>query len=402
MVTVADEAALQRAIQNLASDTTIVIGPGTYVLTRTLSIRGPLQNVAIRGATGNSGDVVLIGPGMTRPEFGSTPFGIWTGGGVDGVLIANLTIRELFYHPIIFNAGTRRPHLYNVHLIDAGEQFIKVNPDDAGAGVSDGILEYSVIEFTSAARDTYPKGIDVHGGENRIIRHNLFRNLVGPAGAVAGPGVLMWRGSRNTLVEGNTFLNCSRGIMFGADDLVTPSHRGGVIRNNVFYRSASQPGDVGIMLADSPDTQVLNNTVIVSGTYPRPLEYRFAGTRNVLFANNLADGPIEVRDGATGTLTANILNAAPETFVDAVGGDLHLAASAVTALDRGIATEAAEDWDGDPRPQGLGYDVGADERVPSMDRGTVPAELRPRTSAATRLDSGCHLSGHAGRTGSDR
>ncbi len=61
------------------------------------------------------------------------PFGIWTGVGVDGITIANLTIRDLYFHPIIFNDGTENPRVYNVHLIDAGEQFIKVNPDGAAA-----------------------------------------------------------------------------------------------------------------------------------------------------------------------------------------------------------------------------------------------------------------------------
>ena len=47
-------------------------------------------------------------------------------------------------------------------------------------------------------------------------------------------------------------------------------HQGGIIRNNFFYRAPTVPGDVGIDVADSPGTQVLNNTVIVSGTYNRP------------------------------------------------------------------------------------------------------------------------------------
>ena len=36
-------------------------------------------------------------------------------------------------------------------------------------------------------------------------------------------------------------------------------HAGGLIRNNFFHRTSSQPGDVAISVADSPNTQVLNN-----------------------------------------------------------------------------------------------------------------------------------------------
>jgi hypothetical protein len=202
----------------LVSNTTIVLAPGTYQLTRTLYFNRALTNVGIRGATGNSDDVVLAGPGMTESNYGSVPFGIWTGNGVDGITIANLMIRDFYFHPIIFNAGTQNPHVYNVHLVDAGEQFLKSNPDERGAGANNGIVEYSIFEFTSTARDDYPKAIDVHGGSNWQIRNNLFRNLQAPAGLLIGPAVLVWRGSSNTITEGNTFVNCGRGIMYGAED----------------------------------------------------------------------------------------------------------------------------------------------------------------------------------------
>ena len=92
----------------------------------------------------------------------------------------------------------------------SGQQFIKGNPDPSGVGVSNGIVEYSVIEYTSTAKDYYTNGLDMHGGANWIIRHNLFRNIVGPPGQLAGPAILMWRHSGNTVTEGNTFINCAR------------------------------------------------------------------------------------------------------------------------------------------------------------------------------------------------
>lgn len=361
IVNVSTEAQLQAAVRGLTSNTTIVIAPGTYVLTSTLYVKG-VTNVGIRGATNNPDDVVLVGRGMAEANYGSVPFGIWTGNGVNGITIANLTIRDLYFHPIIFNAGTESPRVYNVHLMNAGEQLIKSNPDNNGGGVDNGVVEYSVIEFVTAAKSDYTKGIDVQTAKNWIIRNNLFRNIVAPPGQIAGPGVLAWRGTSNTLVEGNTFINCARGVMFGSDDYYSPSHSGGIIRNNIFFRSASQPGDVGIILSDSPGTQVINNTLYVSGTYGSPIEYRYAGTRNVLIANNLLDGIIKSRDGATATLSRNYTGAGPGMFVNAASGDLHLSALAVPAIDQGATTSAVTDWDGQPRPQGAGYDIGADER----------------------------------------
>jgi hypothetical protein len=363
VIKVVTEPQLQSAVRNLRSDTTIVLAPGTYRLTSTLSISGSLRNVGIRGATNNSDDVVLAGPGMRQANVVNRASGIWTGHGVQGVTIANLTIRDFPQHPIVFNAGTQRPLVHNVHLINAGKQFIKSNPDGAGGGVDNGLVEYSVMEYTTTAKDDYTNGVDVHTGANWTIRHNLFRNIVGPPGQLAGPAVLMWNHSRDTLTEGNLFLNCARGISYGLLQREGGTdHVGGVIRNNIFFRASNQPGDVAIHVADSPNTKVLNNTVFVSGTYPSPIEYRFAGATGIVLTNNLYDGVVLARDGAKGTERTSLGRVTAAMFVDAASGDLHLAASATRAIDRGTAlAEVVDDWDGMPRPQGAGYDIGADE-----------------------------------------
>jgi hypothetical protein len=339
---------------------TIVIAPGTYMLSSSLYLNG-LSDVTIRGGTNSRDDVVLVGPGMTNASYGDVPYGIWTGN-VQGVTIANLTIRDVYYHPIIFNAGTQSPRVYNVHLINAGQQFIKSNPDDAGGGVNNGIVEYSVIEYVTTAKDDYTNGVDVHTGANWIIRHNLFRNIVALSGLLAGPSVLMWNHSSNTITEGNAFVNCARGIAYGLQEIPGFDHRGGIIRNNTFFRASAQPGDVAISVADSPQTQVVNNTVYTSGTYDTPIEFRFAETTGTLIANNITDGVISAREGATGTLLTNIERASASLFVNAAAGDLHLSTLATSAIDSGTTVSSVtDDWDGQPRPQGAAFDIGADE-----------------------------------------
>jgi hypothetical protein len=373
-VTVSTEAQLQDAVRNLKSNTTVVIQPGTYRLTATLYVKGPLSNVSIRGGTNNRNDVVLAGPGMKLVSGDRTvPFGIWTGQGVQDIRIANLTIRDIYRHAIILNPFTARPIIYNVRLVDIGEQFIKGNPDPQGNGVSGGRLDYSVIEYTTTSRDDYTNGIDIHGGLNWQIRYNVFRNIVAPAGQLAGPAVLMWNGAGNTITDGNRFFNCARAIAYGLVNRTGFDHTGGIIRNNMIFRSASQPGDVGILVADSPNTQVLNNTIFLSGTYPRPIEYRFAGTTGVMLINNLLSGMIGARDGATATARNNITDATAGMFVNAATGDLHLAPSASAAIDTGL-TVADVDYDVDrqARPAGTAYDIGADETS-----GTAPPPPPP-------------------------
>src|SRR5688572_13915791 len=359
-IQVSTVAELQNAAAAIASNTTIVIAPGTYQLTSTLYINGNFTNVAVRGATANRDDVVIVGRGMNASNDGGVPFGIWVGGNVSGVTIANLTIRDVFYHPIVLNDGAQSAFIHNVRLVNAGQQFLKANPDGTGGGVDNGIVEYSVFEYDTVSRDYYTNGVDVHTGDNWIIRHNLFRNLRAPAGQLAGPAILMWNGSTNTLVDGNTFIECQREIALGLIERTPNDHAGGVVRNNFIYRSS--PGDSAILVADSPATQVLHNTILISRTYANPIEFRFPHTTGVVIANNVLDGNIAARDGATGSVAGNYTNAIGAFFANPVLGDLHLTPLATLLLNQvsAVPTSAPVDWDGHSRPAGSA-DIGADE-----------------------------------------
>ncbi len=142
VINVATEDQLQNAVASLTSNTSIVLAPGTYRLTRTLAVRGPLSNVTIRGATNSRDDVILMGRGMANPDHGRVEHGIWAGGAVSGLTIANLTIREVYFHPIILNGEVQSPHIYNVHLVNGGQQLIKTNPLAPSRGINNGIIEY--------------------------------------------------------------------------------------------------------------------------------------------------------------------------------------------------------------------------------------------------------------------
>jgi hypothetical protein len=360
VVQVSTESQLQAAVASLTSNSTIVIAAGTYNLTNTLYVNGTFSNVQIRGATNSRTDVVLVGKGMSSANDGGVPFGIWVGGNVQNLTIANLTIRDVFYHPIILNPGTFAPRIYNVAVINAGEQFIKANPDPSGVGVPNGIVEYSTFEYTTTSRDDYTNGVDVHGGSNWIIRHNLFRNIRAPQGQLAGPAILMWNKTSGTIVEGNTFINCQRDIALGFIDRTPNDHSGGVIRNNFIYKSAAIGGDASIIVFDSPNTVVAHNSIFASGSYPSPIEYRYA-TSGVSIINNLLDGQILSREGATATVSGNYTSAQAGMFVDVASGDLHLRSTATAAIDRGVTHSTADDWDGGTRPSGSARDIGGDE-----------------------------------------
>lgn len=379
IVNVSTEGQLQNAISNLSSNETIVIAAGDYNLSNSLFIggAGAVSNVAIRGATGDPADVRLIGAGVTSS---SVPHGIWCGQ-VNGILIADITIREVYYHPIQVTGDCEAPHVYHCVLQEAGEQFIKgsAGGSTGSPGCDNGIVEYTVMEYANTCKTDYTNGVDIHQGDNWIIRHNLFRRIIAnPAYSIAGPAVLMWNNAKDTICESNTFIDCERGIAFGLTQKAGFDHQGGVIRNNMFYRSAAiNRGDVAIGIWDSPNTVCVHNTIIMQDTYPNAIEYRFSTTTGVEIRNNLTNAAIISRNGATGTVGSNVTSATTGMFVNASGGDLHLLATASTAIDQGATVgNCPDDWDGDGRPAGAARDIGADEF------GGTPANQPPVANAA--------------------
>src|SRR5262245_19790357 len=147
VVQVSTEAQLQAAMTNLQPGTTILIANGTYNLSNTLHVNN-VSNVTIRGASGCD-DVVLIGRGMTNSDFGPVSHGIWTNS--PNTVIAHLTIRDVYHHPVILNPGAQRPRIYNARLKNGGQQLIKGNPTSPTEGVDNGVVEYSIMEFDTTS-----------------------------------------------------------------------------------------------------------------------------------------------------------------------------------------------------------------------------------------------------------
>jgi PKD repeat protein len=411
VVNVSTVSQLQTAVANLQSGQTILIAPGTYTLTGPLYVPQNRTNIAIRGASGKAGDVVIQGDAVlstAAPYTGSAiwgagsgisgtvQFGIWLGN-VQGVTIGDLTLKNFTTDAIILNAGVQSPLIHNVVMLDAGEQLLKSNPDGAGGGVNNGVVEYCTIGYTTAAPNNYTNGVDLHTSQNWVIRNNLFKNILTTnplttytSGALAGPAILVWNGSKNTTVVGNAFINCQREIAFGLTDPsgITNDNSGGIIANNMIYRSGGQHGDVAIAVWNSPGSEVANNTVILSGDYANAVEYRFATTTGVKILYNLTDAPVTARDGATGTVTGNVTSGAQASwFVNKAAGDLHLTSAATGAIGKGQAlTEDRTDYDGQARPSSGAADVGADQyqaAAPTPPRVTAVTPANAATGVAT-------------------
>jgi hypothetical protein len=306
------------------------------------------------------------------------------------VTIADVTLREAYYHPIHVMSSeegdTTGTLIYNVHILDPGEQAIKINPAAAGAYPDDGVIACSHIELTDDGRphirnNCYTGGVDAHQARGWHIRDNLIEGFWCSSG-LSEHGIHLWRGCRDTVVERNTVRNSARGIGFGlsttgdgrtyADEPCQSAsgyvdHYGGVIRNNAVFANdsglfASQYGfDCGVCLWNACGGRILHNTVASTEPPFSSIEWRFPNTDPDVI-NNLVTHNLRERDGAAASAWGNLDDAPLSLFVDAARGDLHLAQTAADAIDDAAAPAGVvDDVDGDVRPSGRQYDVGADE-----------------------------------------
>jgi hypothetical protein len=354
-------AELLSAVHGLRSDTTILLAPGRFVLPEVLAIgsaRDVLTNVSLRGATGNRGDVVIAGHGLAT-------------GKVQGLQVADLTFANVIGPALQIRGerGAARPHIYNVGFVDVAGSAVEASasPDRSDGGVDRGLVEYSVFE----ALDVGPmhdaaSAVVIDGGRQWVVRYNQFRNL--RAGTEARvrlrPAILARLGSQGTAVHNNLFVDCEQALAYGESQPGGPvDHVGGIIYNNFIYRRRGfSGGDAGIMLWGSPGTKVYHNTVILNGTYHRPIEYRFPITEGVDIRNNLTDGPIESREGGQAFVAGNFTKATADMFRDARAGDLRLVGTAEQAIHHGVQiAEPLPDWERTPRPVGSRPDIGAHE-----------------------------------------
>jgi hypothetical protein len=384
IVNVSTVAQLQDAVTQLTSNTTILLADGTYHLNGSyLWIDVP--NVTLRSASGNREAVVLEGNYQTS-EIVTVA--------ASNVTVADLTMRRAETHPIHVvstdSGHTLNTLIYNVHIVDPGQQAIKINPHAARTYFPDnGTVACSRIELTDAGRaqvweingSCYTGGADGHQAHGWTVRDNHIEGFW-CQNDLAEHGIHFWTGSRGTVVERNVLVDNARGVGFGlgSDDggrtygdnpcpgAGAVGHYGGVIRNNSIFAGraalfASEYGfDCGICLAQACGTDVLHNSLVSTQAPFSSIEWRFDRT-DVRIANNLVSHNLRDR-GGTAVLAGNLESAPLSLFVDGPGGDLHLVSSAAAAIDRGVALESGvcdEDIDGNPRPVGAARDIGADE-----------------------------------------
>jgi|GEM_PF-3600447 len=367
-VTVSSLAELQSAIDNAPfAGRIITLTAGTYEQSAQIYIHNK-NNITIQGATSNFGDTVIAGQGMDSTQV--TNISVDQS---DYITIRDLTLRDTQYHGIKIDNGSCYFRAFNVKTWDNGESGYKITSRVVGTNVSNnysdyGMIENSLIGFTTEGKRGVVEGIDGVGVKGWIIRGNVVENIKRPNDGIAY-GIFFKGNSIDTVIENNLIKNSFIALSFGGggtDPAVvrngdtTYEHRGGIMRNNIIWGTV----DTGIYMNQAHDFKVYNNTVWSSTEHPNSIESRFAGSSGEI-RNNIASMQIANRDGGTSVLSNNITEAADDMFADAAGGDFHLLGTATTAIDQGytLPEDVAFDFDGNARPGGSSYDIGAYEYI---------------------------------------
>jgi hypothetical protein len=424
-VTVGSVEQLYNAVSTVSPGTTILIMDGTYNLgssNRYLWIDTP--GLTLRSAGGDR-EAVILDDDYSGSEIITVA--------ASNVTIADLTIKRAGTHPIHVistdDGDTLNTMIYNVHIIDPGQQAIKINPHVARTHFTDnGTVACSTIELTDAGRakvleingSCYTGGVDGHWSRGWVIRDNTIKGFWCET-ELSEHGVHFWTGSRDTLVERNMFIDNARAVGFGLresgagrtyGDNPCPSAQGlvghydGTIRNNfIFARRTelfeSQYGvDGGIAFAQACGARALHNTIAFTSPPFASIEWRFENSQ-VDLTNNLTTHFLMDRGGSA-NLAGNLSLQPLSLFADGSNGDLHLDGDAGAAIDQAVDVASGlcdDDFDGQTRPMGAAGDIGADEFDDGYVR-TTPSLGGPSASENERGggSGGCFISSAGGNS----
>jgi hypothetical protein len=219
------------------------------------------------------------------------------------------------------------------------------------------------------------QNLTIHGGDSYGLYISGPNNLIEDCDIynVGMAGVHVYNGGGDSadanIIRRNRIHDITLGYYFGKPDPrmwgVILSGNSNQVYNNFLYR-LNEPlsgGNAGINIYTGSGNQIWNNTIadstangiyLTSGT----------GISGTEVKNNLVysvTGSSYYDGGASTTTSGNSFGVNP-SFVSLSTGDLHLTASSSVAIDLGTTLAGVtDDIDGNTRPQGAAYDIGADE-----------------------------------------
>lgn len=239
-------------------------------------------------------------------------------------------------------------------------QYLHVHDNGSRANLDHGLyLETpsNLVEYVDT-HDNAAYGLQFDNGptDNSIARFNkIYHNaqIVG-----GGGGVYLHNTSTGPIdFYNNLIYNNNDGTDSNGYGIQVRTH-GAHVYNNTFYANVS----INLYVLSESDGSFIRNNISYGVVGSPPEDARLEGTVNVTFENNLIGSSSIVRISDTGTvLNNNILSSNP-LFLSTITPDLHIPSNS-PAKDMGqdLSAILTTDYDGNTRPQGSAWDIGAYE-----------------------------------------
>ena len=357
VIPVATVEELFRAVENVGTGGTILLGEGQYKMPRPITLREK-KNISIRSASGDPAKVTLRGKGWDSEVKGDDILRI---GHCEGVTIADLTFADCRSYGIKVEAenAPKDIRIYNCRFRNIGVRAIKGSAgQDPNVRAVRGSVRYCHFENTKVPPadwlfgGDYVSAIDMMALEDWTFSDNVFRNIKGRNGG-GRAAIFIWVRSRRVVVERNFIINCDRGVAFGNPGKSTANVSGerlvyirdGVIRNNFVIGGP----DCGIELWYAEHVKIYNNSIWrPERNFSRGIRIG-TGTSHADIVNNLVHGEIRL-EGGEAQLRQNFAGRLDGYFVDPTSGNLALTQAATEAIDKGVSLpDVTEDIRRQPR-----------------------------------------------------
>ena len=383
---------VQKAADTMISGDTVYIRAGTYNQRVTLEHRGNSSGLYITFAAYPGEQVILDGTGIDIPHGGGL-FHVWA---TDYVRVSGLRVQNSMaagiyaaYSDHIIVDSNRTYNTVSSGIGIWGSNAVIVDGNDIELACNPGMEENLTIadSYDVDVRNNHvhdgPKGLDPAraGGEGINVKDGshdvrVYDNVVHDLEKKLGFGLDGWN-TETYDVEfyRNVAYDCGMGFLIESEG--TGLARDIYIYNNVAYNNTHFGFYIPSYVLDGPKANFyfINNTA-----YGNDVGLRVNSTNvtNIVFRNNVSSqnttAQIQILAGAqedcvidhnlyygAGSPMGSDYVIGDPLFVNAAEGDFHLQGGS-PAIDAGSPTGAPDtDFDGNPRPRGTGYDIGAPE-----------------------------------------
>ncbi len=235
--------------------------------------------------------------------------------------------------------------VYNNHVVNSGYESIQVGCATGGSEIHDNVIENYGVKNVNVQNN----GIQMGEGTGGVCYNNYLK---GSTTGGQGVGIIVL-GLGDNVIYNNVIVNPRGGGIF-ADARYTPGPGFKFVNNTII-----NPGGDGIRLYAAGSQYhhyVINNLIANPATYSTYTSPRSGNDSYVYLLNSTVNATVSNNWDTRATLLANYFNLG--SFSSAVLTNCSL-------VDRGTATATSfgvtTDFNGNPRPLGAGYDIGAVE-----------------------------------------